>query len=106
MIDCDTMSLSEVRIVPVSYFVKDFFREKEIKMNRVRLPKQTKPLKAIRCMCISCMGGDTMQDCKELIRDCASHDCPLYDFRMGVNPHHGHTGTAVGYGKTPEREEN
>ena len=73
---------------------------------RVRLPKQIKPLRAIRCMCIECMGGDNLNDCKELIRGCTSVDCPLHDFRFGKNPHHALAGTAHGFGKRRETEEN
>jgi len=60
--------------------------------NRITLPKQESPLKAIRMMCIECMGGDTVQDCKELIRDCPASDCPLHDFRLGRNPFSKHPG--------------
>jgi len=59
---------------------------------RINLPKQKSPLKAIRMMCIECMGGDTGQACKELIRECASTACPLHDFRFGRNPHSKHRG--------------
>ena len=59
---------------------------------RISLPKQKIPLKAIRMKCIECMGGDTAQACKELIRDCPAPDCPLYDFRLGRNPYSKHRG--------------
>jgi len=54
--------------------------------------KKTTPLKAIRAMCVECMGGANEQDCKELIRDCTSTDCPLHDFRLGSNPYNQHPG--------------
>lgn len=42
-------------------------------------------VKAIHAFCFNCMGGtiDFMPDhgWKELIRTCASPECPLYDFR-------------------------
>ena len=50
--------------------------------------KHKKPLKAIREMCIECMGGRDNPGYNKLIADCASKDCPLYDFRLGNNPHH------------------
>ena len=59
---------------------------------RVNLPKQKKPLKAIRYMCIECMGGDSPQACKDLIRECASTTCPLHEFRFGQNPYSKHRG--------------
>lgn len=47
-------------------------------------PKKSRtPLKAIREMCKECMGGG---EPVELIRECASLDCALYDFRFGRNP--------------------
>jgi hypothetical protein len=59
---------------------------------RVNLPKQKSPLKVIRMMCIECMGGDSIQDCKDLIRDCASKACPNYEMRFGRNPYSKHRG--------------
>ena len=46
------------------------------------MEKITSPLKAIRCFCIECMGGQVTY-----VKDCTSKTCPLYDFRMGKNPH-------------------
>ncbi|NIQ01605.1 MAG: hypothetical protein GWM98_15470 [Nitrospinaceae bacterium] len=57
-------------------------------MNRITLPKQKSPARAIRAMCIECMGGSGMQDAKERIRECAATACPLYEFRFGRNPFH------------------
>jgi len=59
---------------------------------RINLPKQKSPLKAIRRMCIECMGGDTAQASKELIRGCTTTVCPLHDFRFGRNPYSKHPG--------------
>lgn len=47
-------------------------------------PQHKNPLKAIRAMCISCMGGGNPH---ELIANCHSSDCALYAFRFGRNPH-------------------
>jgi hypothetical protein len=51
-------------------------------------PKKMKvPAKAIREMCIECMGGRDNTGYKELIENCVSPECALYDFRFGTNPH-------------------
>jgi len=50
--------------------------------------KVTRPIKAIREMCIECMGGRGNQGYTKLIAECSSHDCPLYAFRLGKNPFH------------------
>ena len=52
-------------------------------------PKKHKNLaKAIREMCIQCMGGrGTGQNYNKLIKECVSLDCPIHDFRFGTNPH-------------------
>ncbi len=39
------------------------------------------PLKAIKKKCLECSGGD-----KEEVRNCALRQCPLFPFRMGVDP--------------------
>ena len=46
--------------------------------------KQTNPVKAIREMCIECMGGGCPS---ELISNCPSKECALYEFRLGKNPY-------------------
>ena len=46
------------------------------------MEKITSPLKAIRCFCIECMGGQVTD-----VKDCTTKTCPLYDFRMGKNPY-------------------
>ncbi len=49
------------------------------------IPKQHKnPIKAIREMCISCMGGGKPY---HQIESCASTECALYAFRFGKNPY-------------------
>ena len=51
--------------------------------------KKTSPSKAIREMCIECMGGrSTGQNVSKLISECPSPHCPLYEFRFGKNPYH------------------
>jgi hypothetical protein len=55
------------------------------------LPKETlrelghpeSPIAAIRANCIQCSGGSVGE-----ARKCQSLLCPLWTFRMGVNPHH------------------
>ena len=52
------------------------------------LPVQQKsPLKAIREMCLECMGGREVEGVRVLIKECASVPCALYRFRFGRNPH-------------------
>jgi len=57
-------------------------------MERYIPKKQKNPVKAIREMCIECMGGRDNKGCKKLIAECSSHDCALYAFRLGKNPYH------------------
>ena len=57
-------------------------------MERYIPKKQKNPVKAIREMCIECMGGRDNKGCKKLIAECSSHDCALYEFRLGKNPYH------------------
>ena len=45
--------------------------------------KATTPKKAIRAMCVGCMGGMIAE-----VRRCTSIGCPLYPFRLGENPFH------------------
>ena len=53
------------------------------------IPKKYKnPTKAIREMCIECMGGRENEGCLKLISDCGSPDCALFEFRFGKNPYH------------------
>jgi len=46
--------------------------------------KQRNPVKAIREMCIECMGGGAPYG---LIERCPSKECALYEFRFGRNPY-------------------
>jgi hypothetical protein len=39
------------------------------------------PLRAIRAKCLDCCCGSTSE-----VRKCVAVDCPLWAFRMGVNP--------------------
>lgn len=38
----------------------------------------TTPIKAIRLMCIECMGNQMQH-----VQGCTAHTCPLYPYRMG-----------------------
>lgn len=38
-------------------------------------------LTAVRAFCIQCMGGYV-----HLVPDCTAPKCPLFEYRMGVNP--------------------
>jgi len=42
------------------------------------------PIRAIRAKCVDCCGGYAAE-----VRKCTAIDCPLWPFRMGVNPFHG-----------------
>ena len=56
-------------------------------MKRYQPKKVKNPVKAIREMCIECMGGRGVgQNCSKLISECPSVDCALHDFRFGKNP--------------------
>lgn len=43
----------------------------------------TRPMKAIRAHCVDCSGGSYAEANK-----CTATACPLWAFRMGVNPFH------------------
>ena len=52
------------------------------------IPKKYKnPTKAIREMCIECMGGRENEGYLKLVSDCGSPDCALFEFRFGKNPY-------------------
>ena len=54
------------------------------------LPKKKEsPVKAIREMCIECVGGRDNAGYEEEITNCHSPMCALYEFRFGKNPYHG-----------------
>jgi len=54
---------------------------------RYKPEKKTAPVKAIREMCIECMGGRSNKGYKELIENCVSPECSLFSFRYGTNPY-------------------
>jgi len=55
---------------------------------RYKPRKYKTPVKAIREMCIECMGGrGTGQNYRKLIIECAALPCALYEFRFGKNPY-------------------
>ena len=56
-------------------------------MTRYQPKKKTAPVKAIREMCIECMGGRNNKGHKELIENCLSPVCSLFSFRFGTNPY-------------------
>lgn len=68
---------------------------------RVKLKKQKSPVRAILMMCYECMGGTVGSLTKEMIKNCASVDCPLYEFRFGVNPYNSLTGRQRGNTSRP-----
>ena len=52
------------------------------------IPKKYKnPTKAIREMCIECMGGRENEGYLKLISNCGLPDCALFEFRFGKNPY-------------------
>jgi hypothetical protein len=60
--------------------------------NRYIPNKAQSPIKAIRELCIECMGGrHTGHDYKKLIKECPSILCPTYEFRFGINPYNKKT---------------
>ena len=59
------------------------------KRQEVIIPIEHKsPLKAIREKCIECVGGRESAGYLKLISECASPNCPTYEFRYGKNPYH------------------
>ena len=57
-------------------------------MNRYQPKKCKIPVKAIREMCIECMGGrGSGQNYSKLIEECGSPCCPGFAFRFGKNPY-------------------
>ena len=57
-------------------------------MNRYQPKKCKIPVKAIREMCIECMGGrGSGQNYSKLIEECGSPCCPAFAFRFGTNPY-------------------
>ena len=57
-------------------------------MERNKPIQHTSPVKAIREMCIECMGGrGSGQNYPKLIAECGSPNCALHEFRFGTNPY-------------------
>jgi hypothetical protein len=58
-------------------------------MDRDKPRKHKTLVKAVREMCIQCMGGrNSGQKLRKLISECPSPDCPVFDFRFGKTGHH------------------
>jgi hypothetical protein len=58
-------------------------------MERSNPIQQTSPIKALREVCIECMGGrETGQSYSKLIAECTVQRCPAFKFRFGKNPFH------------------
>ena len=53
--------------------------------------KATKPLKAIRLFCGECMGMDRQHKKAkypiEDVKQCSAPMCPLFEWRLGINPY-------------------
>jgi hypothetical protein len=58
---------------------------------RYKTKKQQSPIKAIKEMCIQCMGTRENVGYQQLIESCASSSCPNYAFRFGANPYNKKT---------------
>ena len=57
-------------------------------MERSKPIQHTSPVKALREMCIECMGGrGSGQNYSKLIKECGSTNCALHEFRFGTNPY-------------------
>ena len=56
-------------------------------MERYIARQETNPVKAIREMCIECMGGRGNTGYSTLIKECVVKVCPLFAFRLGKNPY-------------------
>ena len=57
-------------------------------MDRDKPRKHKTLVKAVREMCIQCMGGrNSGQKLRKLISECPAPDCPVFDFRFGKNPY-------------------
>lgn len=58
---------------------------------RYKPNKHKSPIKAIREMCIQCMGTRENPGYQILIQTCPSSSCPNYEFRFGKNPYNKKT---------------
>ena len=59
---------------------------REIELSKAdfkKLHPRRSPVKAMRAMCLDCMGGQV-----SWVKMCTSVGCPLWPFRMGKNPFH------------------
>jgi len=78
------------REIDPNFFIhkgKEVIRHLQLRSNKSErwIPKKCKnPVKAIREMCVECMGGGCPSD---LITNCPSKECALYEFRFGRNPY-------------------
>ena len=59
--------------------------------DRCHTNKLHSPIKAIREMCIQCMGTRENVGYQKLIETCPSLSCPNYAFRFGANPYNKKT---------------
>jgi hypothetical protein len=57
-------------------------------MDRNKPRKHKSPVKAIREMCIECMGSRESEGYAMRIAECVSLDCPLFEYRFSKNPYH------------------
>ncbi|MDH6235162.1 hypothetical protein M2281_005784 [Mesorhizobium soli] len=63
---------------------------REIPLAEIRLLEHAEsPIKAIRAKCIDCSGANVAE-----ARKCVTVNCPLWPFRMGVNPFHASSASA------------
>jgi hypothetical protein len=53
---------------------------------RIKPKKRQSPVKAIREHCLECVGHSY-----NLVENCASPDCALFEFRFGKNPYNSRT---------------
>jgi hypothetical protein len=57
-------------------------------MERHKPKKHKNPVKAIREMCIECMGGRDSEGYAKRISECPVPVCSLFEYRLGKNPNH------------------
>ena len=74
----------EVSTVPSDNGQKVGIRPDKIsRADLVALGHPQSPARSIRAKCVDCSGGDASE-----ARKCVAVTCPLWAFRMGVNPFH------------------
>jgi hypothetical protein len=59
--------------------------------------KKLTPIRAIRHKCLECQGNRY-----SLIRNCEEKECPLHNFRLGLNPNHSGRMSKSGDSKSGE----